>query len=298
MASSLSTHWRSLWIQKLAGARFRFRQGLARLPYVPVPLRLRISPDEEIEFLWSYIVPFHDGNRRFFDYWGHDLAELRFLWRALKPGMTFVDIGAFHGIYSLVAARRLGGQGRAIAFEPSATERRRLKLHLRMNGFRSVRVESFAVGALNTKSEFFAIVDGDTTRGGLRPPASSDRVKQLLIQVVPLDQYLLNDPVHRVDVIKLDVEGGELDVFRGATRMLAETRPIMICEVLDSATRAWRYEAKEIIAALARYDFAWFEFNSDGTVIPHQLKTHYPEVKNYLAVPREKCKPGAAWFPQ
>jgi hypothetical protein len=113
-----------------------------------------------------------------------------------------------------------------------------------------------------------------------------------------LDQYLLNGPVHRVDVLKLDVEGGELDVFRGATKLLTETRPIVICEVLDSATRAWGYDAREIISALRRYDFAWFEFNSDGTVIPHEVRTHYPDVKNYLAVPQEKCDPGATWFPQ
>jgi FkbM family methyltransferase len=204
--------------------------------------------------------------------------------------MTFFDVGSFHGIYALVAAKRLALEGQVVAFEPSPAQRRRLKLHLRMNGFGSVRVEPFAIGTSETESEFFAVIHGDITRGGLRPPASSDGVKRLAVQAVSLDAYLRNGPVHAVDVIKLDVEGGELDVFRGATRMLSEMRPMIICEVLDMATQAWGYDAREIVAALNRYDFAWFEFNSDGTVIPHEVKVRYPEVKNYLAVPREKCE--------
>ncbi|MGA9883793.1 MAG: FkbM family methyltransferase [Candidatus Acidiferrales bacterium] len=296
MASSLGRNWRSLWDQKITGAEFRFRLALARVPYIPVPLRLRISLNERIDFYWSYVVPFHDANRRFFDYWGHDLSELRFLWRILKSGMTFFDIGSFHGIYALVAARRLGRQGRVVAFEPSPVQRRRLKLHLRMNGFRSVRVESCAVGVDNATSEFFAIVDGDMTRGGLRPPASPDTVRSLPVEVVSLDQYVLENSMHGVDVIKLDVEGAELDVFRGATRVLTKMRPTILCEILDLATRAWGYEAREIIDMLERYDFAWFEFGPDGTLMPHQIQARYSEVRNYLAVPRERCESGVPFL--
>jgi FkbM family methyltransferase len=289
-------NWPSVWNRQLDRAQFHFRQQLAKLPYIPVRLKLRMSLREEIKLRWSYIVPFQDRSRHFFDYWGHDMPELRFLWRALTPGMTFFDVGSFHGIYALVAAKRLGHRGQVVAFEPSPSERRRLELHVRMNGFRSVHVESCAVGAINRESDFFAVRRGDATRGGLRPPVSSERTKRLAVRVMSLDQYLLNGPVHNVHVMKLDVEGGELDVFRGAMRTLTELRPLIICEVFDPATRAWGYEAKEIVATLERHDFAWFEFNQDGTVMPHQAKAQYPDVRNYLAIPREKCQSGAASF--
>lgn len=291
MSALRAANWRNIWDLQLDRAKFHLRQRLAELPYIPVPLRLCMSPREEIKLRWSYIVPFHDRSRYFFDYWGHDMPELQFLWHALTPGMTFFDVGSFHGIYALVAAKRLGHQGQVVAFEPSPAERRRLELHLRMNGFRSVRVEPCALGSASSKSEFFAVVRGDMTRGGLRPPASPDAVKPLAVEVVSLDQYVLNRSMDRIDVMKLDVEGGELDVFRGATRVLTEMRPMIICEVLDLATRAWGYEAKEIVTMLEKYDFVWFEFGRDGTLVPHKVKTGcYLEVKNYLAVPREKCE--------
>ena len=94
---------------------------------------MKMSPSDEIQFWWSYVVPYFDATRGFFDYWGHDLGDLRFLWRNLKPGIVFLDIGAHHGIYSIVAAKKLGTNGTVVAFEPSSREYRRLRLHLRLN---------------------------------------------------------------------------------------------------------------------------------------------------------------------
>ena len=52
--------------------------------------------------------------------------------------------------------------------------------------------------------------------------------------------------------MKLDVEGGELEVLRGATEMFERFRPILICEVLDETTNVWGYKAREIVRLLAR----------------------------------------------
>lgn len=284
----IQTFLRRPWKEKVSTAQFFLRRGLAELPYLPVPIRLQVAPHEEIELRWSYIAPFHDPNRRFFDYWGQDVAELRLLWKLLKPGMVFVDIGAYHGIYSLVAAKRMGDGGHVVAFEPSPVARRRLELHLRWNGIRSVKVESYAVSAGASDSTFFQVVSGDTTRNGLRPPSSTDVVAPVPVRTLSLDEYVVEAGLPRIDVIKLDVEGGELDVLRGAERVLREFRPIFICEVLDPAAQAWGYRAGQTVAALQSFDFDWFEFLPDGSLAPHQIRDCYPEVRNYLAVPREK----------
>jgi hypothetical protein len=151
------------WGERLTTARYFVRQGLAKIPYLPVPVRLRMSETEEVEFWWSYVVPFFDARRDFFDYWGHDLGDLRYLWRMLRPGMVFLDIGAHHGVYTFVAAKRLGADGTVVAFEPSAREFRRLRLHLRLNRMRSVRAEPIAVGAIASKRKFFQVVSGDNS---------------------------------------------------------------------------------------------------------------------------------------
>src|ERR1700758_1176748 len=118
------------WEEKIWTARFFFRKSLAKIPYALVPVRMNISPSDEIQFWWSYLVPHFDATRGFFDYCGHDLGDLRFLWRNLKPGAVFLDIGAHHGVYSVVAAKKVGTTGTVVSFEPSSREYRRLRLHL------------------------------------------------------------------------------------------------------------------------------------------------------------------------
>jgi len=292
LSKRIASLLRMSWKDRLATARYFCRRGLARLPYAPLPIRIQLAPGETLRFWWSYVSPFFDPSRSFLDYWGNDLHDLRLLWKLLKPGMVFLDIGAHHGIFSLVAAKRVGPEGFTASFEPSPRERRRLRWHLRCNGFRSARVESLAVGASSSVTDFFQVVSGDDTRGGLRPPQSSDATIRVPIKTIALDHYLLESSLNRVDLIKLDVEGAEMDVLRGATRVLTVLRPLILCEVLDATTLAWGYPARDIISFLQQHDFAWFDVLPDGSLAPHQIRDSYPDVRNYLAIPREKVITG------
>ena len=280
------------WEEKVLTARFFFRKGLAKLPYALVPVRMKMSSSDEIQFWWSYLVPHFDATRGFFDYCGHDFGDLRFLWRNLNPGAVFLDIGAHHGVYSVIAAKKLGTTGTVVAFEPSSREYRRLRLHLRLNRLRSVRAEPLALGSAACTQRFFQITSGDNTRGGFRPPASDDRVSEISVETVRLDDYVSQFPLKRVDLVKLDVEGGEREVLGGASLVLTKFRPIFICEVLDATTQAWGYNAREIILMLQSSGFNWFEIRLDGSIVPHEIKDHYPDIRNYVAVPKEKCTIG------
>jgi hypothetical protein len=73
---------------------------------------------------------------------------------------------------------------------------------------------------------------------------------------------------------------------------LTKLRPIFICEVLDAATQPWGYKAREIILTLQSFNFNWFDIRSDGSVVPHEIREHYPEIRNYVAVPKEKMCDG------
>lgn len=262
---------------------------LSKLPYVPARLHLKISSGATIGFWWSYIAPFFDPARGFFDYWGSDGGDLRFLWKFLRPGMTFFDVGAYHGIYSLVAAKRVGPTGRIYAFEPSPRESRRLAVHFRWNNVRTARIEPYAVGGAAEAKTFFQVVSGDTTRNGLRPATSSDAVTAINVKMIALDSFIAESGLCSVDVVKMDIEGGEIEALRGATQMIGKLRPVLVCEVLDMATQPWGYDARAIILALQRYDYAWFESLPDGTLTGHTIKDRYPDIRNYVAVPREKC---------
>ena len=287
-SSHMQNFLQKSWPQRVETMQFYLRQGLSKVPYLPVPVRLQVSPSQKIGFWWSQIVPYFDSNRGFFDYWGEDVGDLRFLWKVLDPGMVFMDLGAYQGIYSVVAGKKLQGTGNIFAFEPSPREFRRLRLHLRWNRLSTARAEMLALGAGKSKTTFFQVKSGDTTRNGLRAPDSSDTVTEIPVNIISLDEYVREQNIQRVDVIKLDVEGGEIDVLRGAAKVFGEMRPLLICEVLDATTHAWGYDASEIIRAVRNYDYDWFDFNFDGSLEPHAERQSYPRVKNYLAVPREK----------
>src|SRR5712692_11246538 len=105
--------------QKWITARFVTTMWLAKLPYAPHRVHLTIAPDERVHFWWSYFPASCRPDRSMFAYWGDDIGELRFVWKWLRPGMTFLDVGAYHGIYTVIAAKKLRNTGRVIAFEPS-----------------------------------------------------------------------------------------------------------------------------------------------------------------------------------
>lgn len=261
---------------------------LAKLPYAPHRVQLRIAPKESVKFWWSYFPPSFSPDRSAFEYWGDDIGDLRFLWRHLQPGMTFLDIGAYHGVYSVVAAKKLGRGGRVVAFEPSPRERQRMNLHLRYNGIKSVTLEPYALAAQEGEASLSVVVDGFTTMNSLRPPPMDQATKQVKVETMSLDAYLDREHIDRVDFMKIDTEGGEVDAFRGADRLLRGIRPLIICEVLDLVTRSWGYPAADIIRLIREYDYEWFDILADGTPRPHQPKEEYKIVKNYLAVPTEK----------
>jgi FkbM family methyltransferase len=274
--------------EKYDAARFRWMKLLASLPYCPARYRLSTGASASVDFWWSSVFMSFVPGQPMFQCCGSDVAYLRLLWRLLRPGMVVFDIGAFHGLYTIVASRRTGSTGRVIAFEPSPRDRRRLRLHVAMNRLGNVSVEPYAVSLSAGVSEFYIVKRGFTTMNSLRPPATVDPVAPTAAPTIGLDEYYMSRGVRRVDFLKVDVEGGELDLFRGAKSLLEDVRPLILCEVLDWVTGPWGYEAKEIVQHLKAHGYEWLDVDDAGMLRRHREQESYPELRNYLAVPKER----------
>lgn len=283
--------WSKPVSDKLLSLRFFTRHAVSSVPYLPIRLRLPLSDEtnERVKFWWSHLPPNFVLEKPTLsrEYAGDDYGELRFLHKFLKGEMVFMDIGAYHGIYAVLAAKLVGPKGSVTAFEPSARERARLKANIHLNGFRNVKIESFALGSSVTTSELF-VVSGIKSMNSLRLPNTPSQIKQESVEVRTLDGYCADRPFTRIDCLKVDVEGGELEVFRGAKAMLSKHRPLIICEVIDWVTAPWGYRAKEIISYLEQNDFIWYAFTREGNLFPHEYREHYGTLQNFLAVPVEK----------
>ena len=173
-----------------------------------------------------------------------------------------------------------------LAFEPSTRERSYLLTHLRLNQCRNVNVESLALGRKAGKGELFVVEGMETGCNCLRPPRVSEPTYKVSVDVETLDNYLEHRGIERVDFVKIDVEGAELEVFKGATHLLKQRpRPIILAEIEDIRTEAWNHSAKEAVDYLRQHDFDWFRFEGDSLEPVEADRREFNE--NLVAFPRE-----------
>jgi FkbM family methyltransferase len=219
---------------------------------------------------------------------GFENAERRFVQKLLRPGMTVLDIGAHHGLYTLLASRIVGARGRVIAFEPSSRERRKLWANLLLNGCTNVRVQSLALGEEEGEAELFLVDGVQTGCNSLRPPAVDEPTHKVRVRVAPLDDWLRERGIAQVDFVKLDVEGAELGVLKGAKSLLSRPpRPLMLVEVYDIRTEPWGYKAKDIVTYLGGMGYRWFLPQPAGELVPVDAAAERFD-DNFVAVPEEK----------
>lgn len=224
---------------------------------------------------------------------GIEGGEQNFLLRFLQPGMTVLDLGAHHGLYTLLFSRRVGVKGRVIAFEPSPRERRRLQWHIRLNRCANVQVELLALGSSEGVAELFVCLGRETGCNSLRPPAVSEPTKSIEVSVTTLDNYLQNSRIDLVDFIKLDVEGAELEVPQGGSRLISNSKPLILCELADVRTEPWGHRSVKIYQFLVARGYRWFSVMPEGKLRPCSRKEQFHE--NLFAVPKEKLRLIAAF---
>jgi FkbM family methyltransferase len=207
----------------------------------------------------------------------------------LKPGATFVDVGANIGYYTVLAASLVGSGGRVYAFEPSPRVRRRLERNVELNQLAQVRIRS---EALTREAGMVRLIEPEgRNNDGLAYVDKAGGTDGVEVRAMRLD----DDPelAARVpDLIKVDVEGGEPDVFAGAERILsANQAPSVFFESFELARdagilRAYGYDV---------FQPAW----QDGAVrltddlrLPAYRRWEAP---NFVAV---KSEPGRALVEQ
>jgi FkbM family methyltransferase len=272
----------------------RFLASPARKKYLTLALRARrLFPEMAIPLrlpFGAWWLAEKGGLDHELMFNGFEQSEACFVQRLLRPGMTVLDIGAHHGLYTLLAAKRVGRQGRVIAFEPSPRECRRLAKHVRANRCKNVEVEACAVGDTPGEADLF-MVDGFRDWGNsLRPPAVPEPTRRVRVPVRKLDDILAERGIEQVDFIKLDAEGGELAVLEGARKLLQTApRPAILAEVEEIRTRPWGYPARRIMQLLAGWNYRWFALSEKGSLYPVSPDDETYDA-NYVALPDERVE--------
>ncbi|WP_287128118.1 FkbM family methyltransferase [Candidatus Cyanaurora vandensis] len=162
----------------------------------------------------------------------------QFFVQQLRPGLVMFDVGAHHGYHTLVVAyelKRRGWEGLIYSFEPDPENFKLLEYNVRQNGLEQyVRCYCKAVSDVEAEQNLLSSSkeNSDNVLETTRPPtfARTDTVSKRVL-VTTLDSFLLE--VERVDLIKIDVQGGEPQVLAGAKAMIDRFHPVLIVEAVQ-----------------------------------------------------------------
>jgi FkbM family methyltransferase len=154
-------------------------------------------------------------------------CEFDIIRRHLRPGDIACDIGANKGSFVYWLSRWVG-QGRLVAFEPQPQFAARLKAVCAAIKLDNVRVEAKAVFSRSGAMELFVPAGHSPGASLTHKAVEAESFATLSVPVVALDDYF--DEGDRVALLKIDVEGAELGVFRGAERILRQHAPLLVFE--------------------------------------------------------------------
>jgi FkbM family methyltransferase len=180
--------------------------------------------------------------------------ETRWVRRWLRPGMSFVDVGANVGYFTLLAASRVGPEGRVFACEPSPEAFARLEATLRDNPIPQARAFPFALGA--EPGQLHLHFTSHTVSNHTPSMVAQPGARTMPVPVRTLDECLEEWKLPRVDLLKVDVEGFEPQVLAGARQALATGRiRALLCEFNDPWLRLAGSSAAELYALLRGFHY-------------------------------------------
>jgi FkbM family methyltransferase len=196
---------------------------------------------------------------------------IRFLEAHNTEGWTCLDVGANVGAITLALAKFVGPAGKVYAFEPGPPNQQRLRANLALNPKLLARTEVFACGIGERPGELWWAEEEGNPGNALLSDKGTHK-----IPVITLDAFLGERPLSTVDFVKIDVEGMELQVMRGAGELLRGFRPAVYFETLaryvNSAKGAAFAEMRSLLVGELGYEL--FRLNDAGQLSPLEGSRH------------------------
>jgi FkbM family methyltransferase len=216
--------------------------------------------------------------------------------RVVKPGATVIDVGAHEGVHLAHAADLVGSKGKVIGFEPLPLYAESLRA--RFAGEPNVEVRQLALAAEPATGKFYYVRNG-AGESGLRHRAvynaGEPDIEEIEVEIDTLDRQCAD--LARVDFVKIDVEGAEIDCLKGGTKLLARHRPYVSVEYGKPTYASYGYKTRSL------FDFAdtagyWISDLFGNVIVELAAWEAICDCSywDYFLVPREKCEQWGAAF--
>ncbi len=201
------------------------------------------------------------------------------LFRLLRPGDTFVDVGAHIGYFSLLASKLVGAEGRVIAVEPDDANADRLEMHKQTNGCANIEIFRAVLSDAPGPKTFYVNADNDGGHSLWDPGIHFFNEKSAANpQTRTLDGETLDSIIEKagsptVKLVKMDTEGAESHIVRGAPATLGGHEiPFVVGEVNDFGLEQMGSSQQELRELMKANGYDTFLLNPEGrfpTMIPH-----------------------------
>ena len=156
----------------------------------------------------------------------YEVVTTNFLKEVIREGDVFLDVGANCGSLTLVAANLIG-KGKVYAFEPGPKVRERLQGNINLNPHLKEVITIISKGLGLNKEQVFYNEDLNYLGNG-----SLYENRGIPVEILALDEWVVGEKLEKIDLIKIDVEGMEYDVFVGGKAVLETYQPIIYFETL------------------------------------------------------------------
>ena len=186
----------------------------------------------------------------------------------IGPGDAFIDVGANHGIFSLVASGLIGAEGRVIAIEPQPRLANLLRRSLAQSPAH-FEVHQIACGDRREEIDFYIPRATSGATGRFAPYSAISEHRAIKVAMRPLDEVIDWRRLPRRTFIKLDVEGSELAFLRGARQLITSLAPVMLIEINPVAIEAAGTSTTKLVGALIDLGYSRF-------VTPKELNSARP----------------------
>ena len=222
-----------------------------------------------------------------FTYGLFEEAVTRILLEYLQPGMTFFDIGAHFGYFTLLASEIVGNDGQVHSFEPTQRTFEVLQTNVRNKGnVRPNRMAAWSKESTITFNDYgleFAAWNSVHETWLEEATGSQSAVTTYQVEAISLDRYISDTGVVP-SFVKLDAEGAEYEILQGMDKALAECRPIVTIEVGDRGLTGVA-GCRDAIRHVLERGYQAIEYR-EGTLVRHQLRDRYSD-NNILLLPSE-----------
>ncbi|HET9744947.1 MAG TPA: FkbM family methyltransferase [Chitinophagaceae bacterium] len=214
---------------------------------------MRVRPSDHIQ-----------GQLFWYGHYEKELGDL--IKKILKPGDVFLDLGANIGYISLLAAKH-EPTAKIISFEPVSSIFGKLEENISLNTARNVKAVHSGVGERNEERDIYISDEDNTGMSSFQKPENySGRIET--VKVITIDKWFESSGLSRVDLIKLDVEGSELDAVTGMHDILKNFRPLLIVEINPGTLSQFGVTAADIFNKLGQLSFRGFLVLSTGFLKP------------------------------